>query len=678
MQISTGHEYQTTAFSIQFSSYLQEATNCTRCDKQGDSAKADIRRPSEVASLLLTKVRDANPVNNAMVNDWPVALPTTVLTERIDESERSRPPSHDKAKHVRQNGNDLGRPVYTAGPDESSHHALLTLLFSLGGRNIPLDIFHWMRSDQKRWSNDGAPKTIVLREIGLPPLVQHLFAEEASLNLVLNDLRSNSRITRHESVDAKTSFSLSCEEISRLDTAHSDERKVWSSWAMTVVCFLFPTDQFIDERLAYCSEHAFSEADNEISSFYLRGKIMAPLVRRLIMSGDVMADLRMPSNTDIADMTLALSRFGTIPQRLEAIELAERLSSLPNYLSVAIATRKSVLLRLDGKLNEAQLYLEYSMTREWFPYRCDRAAEIDHSKCQNRRHYAECGRLLLSLVDCQLQLGNPLEASETICLWVPHDVPHSPLEYYILRSKNILAARMFRWRGDFQSAHEWLRSTMKMVDREDGNRAQVVAHIADVLCELDQAANAESILSEDYIYWTQNRPSSKGCRRLQVSYVETLIKLHRLTDAEDALISSIAYYQHPQAFDAVDGVLMVRAFLCRALLSHFRGSEIGWESVEQSWRDATEKIKQSKAFIYPGFADSVVRLWILDAQCRRGNVDNLTSQIIELTKYTTANRQYCVTGFGTYWLDKVMDMLASQDSGFMQWKRGHVLAAMPR
>lgn len=117
-----------------------------------------------------------------------------------------------------------------------------------------------------------------------------------------------------------------------------------------------------------------------------------------------MADLQIPSNTELAEMALALSRFSTIPQRFESIELAERLSSLPDYLSVAIATRKSVLMRLDGELDEARLYLEGAMTRDWFPFRCEQAAEIDESKCQNRRHYTECGRLLLSLVECQLQL----------------------------------------------------------------------------------------------------------------------------------------------------------------------------------------------------------------------------------------------------------------------------------
>jgi uncharacterized protein HemY len=139
------------------------------------------------------------------------------------------------------------------------------------------------------------------------------------------------------------------------------------------------------------------------------------------------------------------------------------------------------------------------------------------------------------------------------------DVHHSPLEYYILRSKNILAARMFRWRGDFQSAYEWLQFTMKMVDQEDSNRAQVVASIADVLCELNQAPDAEIALKGEFNYWNQNRPSSKGYRRLQVSYAETLTKLHRLSDAEEVLRSSILYYRDHQILDAVDGVLMVRA-----------------------------------------------------------------------------------------------------------------------
>jgi len=390
-----------------------------------------------------------------------------------------------------------------------------------------------------------------------------------------------------------------------------------------------------------------------------------------------MADLQITFNTEVAEMALALSRFGSIPQRLESIELAERLSSLPDYLSVAIATRKSVLMRLDGRLTEARSHLDKAMARDWFPFCYDQAVEIDDSKCQNRRHYAECGRLLLSLVECQLQLGQPREASETICLWMPRDVHHSPLEYYILRSKNILAARMFRWRGDFHSAYEWLQFTMKMVDQEDSNRAQVVASIADVLCELNQAPDAEIALKGEFNYWNQNRPSSKGYRRLQVSYAETLTKLYRLSDAEEVLRSSILYYRDHQILDAVDGVLMVRAFLCRALLSHFRGPDTGWDSVEQSWRDATEMIKLSKAFVYPGFADSVVRLWILEIQFRRGTTNDLTSQIVELAKYTTANRQYCVTGFGTYWLDKVLDLLASQDDGFMQWKRSHLTTATP-
>ena len=71
-----------------------------------------------------------------------------------------------------------------------------------------------------------------------------------------------------------------------------------------------------------------------------------------------MADLQITSNTEVVEMALARSTFGSIPQRLESIELAERLSSLPDYLSVAIATRKSVLMRLDSRLTEAGSHLD--------------------------------------------------------------------------------------------------------------------------------------------------------------------------------------------------------------------------------------------------------------------------------------------------------------------------------
>lgn len=109
---------------------------------------------------------------------------------------------------IEQNDNDLVRPDYATDHQESSQYALLTTLFSLGGRNIPLDLFHWMRTDQKRWSHDGAPRTIALRDIGLPSPVQNLFAEEANLDLIINDLLSSSRITRHESIDTNLSILL--------------------------------------------------------------------------------------------------------------------------------------------------------------------------------------------------------------------------------------------------------------------------------------------------------------------------------------------------------------------------------------------------------------------------------------------------------------------------------------
>jgi tetratricopeptide (TPR) repeat protein len=233
----------------------------------------------------------------------------------------------------------------------------------------------------------------------------------------------------------------------------------------------------------------------------------------------------------LAEALVAISKFGTAAERLHAIAIAESLPSVCNHLLVAIATRKSVLLRLEGKISESLTHIRLTMSQDCFPYYDDSTGELDtlfdREKSQNKRHYAECGSLLTSCVECY--------AEDHVFSWpapvAASDRYPSHLELDFWRSKTMVVARMYRWKGDFEDAGRNFDICLSFMDKMNSNRPQVLAQKAGVLCELKEASKAENVLREDLDRWKANRPCSKGLRRLQVSYLETMIVLDRFEEA---------------------------------------------------------------------------------------------------------------------------------------------------
>jgi len=392
--------------------------------------------------------------------------------------------------------------------------------------------------------------------------------------------------------------------------------------------------------------------------------MLAPVLRHLLFN-DFSQDLTTLPSDELAEALIALSKFGPAKERFDAIALAEGLTQLCDHLLVAIASRKSVLIRLEGRISESLSHIWSTMAKDCFPY-CDNQTKelyspFDRQHSRNKRHYAECGSLLTSLVECYLQLGEFKNAEDYVFLW-PTPMALSPLEVYIMRSKTLVVARMYRWKGDFETAGKNIEYCLSFMSRMDSNRPQILAQKVGVLCELDGKSNAKEILQRDLETWKSNRPFSKGLRRLQVSYLETMTILGSYEEASTALEPLLEHYRHYQKPDVVDDVLMVRIWVYRALLRHLqslesRTSHEEWKNVEDTWLEARDRIQSSRVFGPPGFTHCFVELWILDTQ-RRQAVSQDAAPPAGAIDEAKRLREHYITGLGTFWLDKVTELLA--------------------
>ena len=396
---------------------------------------------------------------------------------------------------------------------------------------------------------------------------------------------------------------------------------------------------------------------------------MAPVFRHLL-SNSSNQDLGSVPCDELAEALVALSKFGTAAERFHAIAKAESLPQVCDHLLVAIATRKSILLRLEGNILESLAHIQSAMARDSFPYYDNSTKVLDtifgREHSQTKRHYAECGSLLTSLVECHLQLGEFKNAEDRVFMWpAPVDSPIQPLlEVYFLRSKTMVVARMYRWKGDFESASENLDLCLSFMDELNSNRPQVLAQKAGVLCELKEAPKAEAVLRGDLDRWKANRPCSKGLRRLQVSYLETMVILNRYAEAEAVLAPLLEYHRGDRNPDTVNDVLMVRIWIYRALMRHLQSLESttspdDWRDVQDTWNEARDKIKSSRVFGSPGFTHRFVELWILDAERKQAVSCGvaLPKDAIESTR--NLRREHHITGLGTFWLDKIVGLLAA-------------------
>jgi len=237
------------------------------------------------------------------------------------------------------------------------------------------------------------------------------------------------------------------------------------------------------------------------------------------------------------------------------------------------------------------------------------------------------------------------------------------LEVYFLRSKTMVVARMYRWMGKFKDASEHLDLCLSFMDELNSNRPQVLAQKAGVLCELKEAPKAEAVLRWDLDTWKTKRPFSKGLRRLQVSYLETMIILDRYEEAGTVLTPLLEYYRDNQNPDTVNDVLMVRIWIYRALMRHLQSLESttspdNWKDVRNTWIEARDKIKSSRVFGSPGFTHRFIELWILDTERKQAVSCGAALPADAIESLRNLEREHHITGLGTFWLDKIVRLLA--------------------
>ena len=197
-------------------------------------------------------------------------------------------------------------------------------------------------------------------------------------------------------------------------------------------------------------------------------------------------------------------------------------TELPEHLRMAITTQQSVSLQSYGDHDQSDAVIQKALDR------------ISIEPMDVRSH-CSYGRLLLSQAENAILRKEFNKAKMILAGWEAKSSPPSGLELQVVRLKNTVTGRIWRYEGEFTHARICLEECLKKIPN-DISRYHVMHHLADVYCELGFPMKAEKlVLDKINELRAQGKQHSKQFRRLALPLLEAFIQQRSLEAAENIL-----------------------------------------------------------------------------------------------------------------------------------------------
>jgi len=216
----------------------------------------------------------------------------------------------------------------------------------------------------------------------------------------------------------------------------------------------------------------------------------------------------------IVEASLATYKFGTSRTK-DVISVLAKIydPELPDYLRMAIITRKSILLRLKGDHDQSDIVIQ------------DILGSVGIESKKDIRSHCAYGRLLLSQAENAILRKEFDKAELYLTSWEVKNLKDpSGLELQVVRLKNTVYGRVLRYKGKFEDARHYLKECLKTIPG-DASRYHVMHHLGDVYCELGRPKETEKlVLKEIEQLRAHGKQHSKAFRRLALPLMEAYIQ----------------------------------------------------------------------------------------------------------------------------------------------------------
>ncbi|KAF3763565.1 hypothetical protein M406DRAFT_75460 [Cryphonectria parasitica EP155] len=223
-----------------------------------------------------------------------------------------------------------------------------------------------------------------------------------------------------------------------------------------------------------------------------------------------------------------------------------------------------------------------------------------------RREHALAGRLHLSYIENLIQRQGEHEVLSSVYAWEPWPTP-SVMESGVSARLCLYAAKYFQSARQFAITRRSLEQCLTLGCNI--SRSLIISRLADILCELQDYAGAESKIQSGMCNMEKHGKRGRLWRRLQLASVEVALGKGALEDAEKQLqLIGIA----PPVQDITDELLHVRSIMANARIQHCRGH---YSEALQRWEHALDATRQLPSFRKgTGFTTAIIHLSVAHAQ----------------------------------------------------------------
>ena len=398
------------------------------------------------------------------------------------------------------------------------------------------------------------------------------------------------------------------------------------------------------------------------------GRSLLPHVHRVLKEYEVLTNLNpMPQSVrrEIASMLLGASRFSDTSWKRLAINLVKDLlqDNSDCYMHAWAVHRESALLRMFGNLQQSNQALESFIHGTVFPGH-DIGVESD------AKWNAQRGGLVVSFAESLIQDNDLTRAKNELLEWKPiHPKFPSTLEGLVLRSRNVALGKILRCEGHFSEALSCFEELLEESGYDQsyegtGERRVLLSNLADLYCELDQPTKGQAILQPELKQIADRGGKSiNSVRRLQLSMIETLLRLRLFDKAEESSWKLEPVYETISNPDALTSIGHFRLWTGLARISHLT---YRWDEALLRWKRAL-KILEDRKWV-PSYNSGIVRFSISHVLYKLQNLPDSSAMMEKAkTDLDSEGRKFWIVSLGSYWYDYI----TAQDMPDMEHNKGY-------
>ncbi|RSL61556.1 hypothetical protein CEP51_013616 [Fusarium floridanum] len=395
--------------------------------------------------------------------------------------------------------------------------------------------------------------------------------------------------------------------------------------------------------------------ETEPITYTQKGDSLVPILRKL--SSYMWSDATQGSDTEFLAAAfkgfLAATNFGDFTWKIQAIQVAERLSLLTNnYVDISrVSLRHYALRRLDP-LRRKQPVPSLPLT-------------ISHLQAANKRDNAFMGQFTLmktqALMDEGASPSDVYEATRTFQVLDPNEI--SRQEDLVLLQCRFLYAKSLRYDGRFEQAAEFFNQVLDTAKQLKSRlMLKVVIQYAELESERGNHAVALQFLNQDKEYLSSARRTELGSGRrltLALAYahlMKALDDMIRIGHRDDVALNEAAgLFQWIQnAYTSMGQVSLTltqsifQACCGLAMIYHIRQETA---QAYHWWEEA--KVAANRRWPEPGYAIMIVAYSQSQLAFQLGRADavELSQQAKQVWDSIGRRRYYHFTGLGTLWPD---------------------------